>query len=838
MARSLARTGGVLCLLIALQPVPIGATSDLRATEPAPRNAQPAAPLTQENGDPFSGPGVQAHWNLTELIGSRASSFDSVAADVDGDREVEMIVSKDAQCEFYCLKSDGTVVWRTPLLSTHTPGYYGSQVLDLDGGGSLEFVAAADGIWVFEASTGVEKWTVPDIGGLPDEVPWTVGHVSAITSWDVVIARTAGDSFVVSVYDGTGQPVWSTAIPEATYGHTLTARDVDDDGFDEIFVPCSAKTVALDHDGQILWSAPLTPLPEGFSLEMFAGLGLPSPEGLDTVQGWMIHSDFAEVVDLYKAGRYYMLHDYGGGVLDPTIVQVVDARSGQVVDSFDSAGHLQWLEAADLRPDFPGKEIVYVTREKVAMRSSSLDLIWQEPLSGAHMLALGDWDGDGAADIMVSTVYRGVKRFAAVDSNLVVYNAAGDPIYNMLYQYPPGGGNYAAAQMQTAMKAVRDWDGDGRDEVPVCFSNNDVGKFGSSQDVHQYLMGSTGPAYANEFHQWANASTAVVTDTLFLDDALQLSFRRPAGEFDPDQDTVLLMHMNEGSGTSVGDSSPFGNNGILYHGQWEEQGQFGPALRFDGQNSVLGVPYDASLDSPAVTVEAWVNAERTGQTEFIVEKPGAYGLWLTGDDRLWFYIRDPMAQQWSIVQVSAPYAAFGRFAYIAASYDGVSLRLVVDGGLVAADSHRGAIDQTYHETRGLQIGTDRTETMPFRGVIDELRITSGARALARQSEGDWLSKEIAAPTPGTRFGMLTFRESLNGGWISYDLLDGQGRPVPGFTDIVTGPVSLGCLAGPVHVRANLVGGPDVYTSPAVNSLHISFSYCSFMPVVVQEGRLR
>jgi hypothetical protein len=67
---------------------------------------------TQENSSLTDGPGIKAYWNLTDLIGSTANAFDSTVADVDNDGDLEVIVSKDNRCEFYCLKQDGGVASR------------------------------------------------------------------------------------------------------------------------------------------------------------------------------------------------------------------------------------------------------------------------------------------------------------------------------------------------------------------------------------------------------------------------------------------------------------------------------------------------------------------------------------------------------------------------------------------------------------------------------------------------------------------------------------------------------------------------------------------------------
>lgn len=786
----------------------------------------------QENSDLTDGPGIKAHWNLTNLIGSTTNAFGSVVADVDNDGEVEVIVSKDGQCEFYCLKQDGRVLWHTPFLSSHGPGYYGSEVVDIDGDGRQDFVAVADSIWVFDAATGVEKWRVAEVGSQPDEVPWILGHVNSADRWDIVIARTDGDTFVISVYDWNGNLVWSTAIEDATYGHTITAKDVDADGYDEVFVPCSKKTVALDDDGRIMWVAPLTSVITRLTNDFLHMHDLPLSDALDQVIGYWYHSDFAEVTELYLDGRYYVLHDYGGGVDDPTVVQVLDALTGEVVDSFESAGHHQWLKAADLRADSDGQEIVYVTREKVVMRSSALDIIWQKDLSGVHEVGLGDWDGDRTDDIVVSTIFRGLKRFAGVDSNFVVYNAFGDAIYNMLYRYPQGGGKYAGVQMQGAMKHIRDADGDGRVDVPVCFSNHDSGKFSSSQDVHQYVMSMTDTCYSNEFHEQGNDSTHAAVDAAFINDALQLSYLVPDEEYTDQQDVVLLMHMDEGSSSQVRDSSSHVNHGTLHNGEWVDQGRFGSAIRFDGQSTVVTVPYDESLNFDRVMVEVWLKASDSGTTQSVVERPGSFGLEITGDRYLRFYVRDTTAMRWSIVHVTTPFTMFDRFVHVMATYDGQFMRLMIDGEQVSVDSHSGVIDHSSSGTFGLYIGDDRSRAKPFQGIIDEIRISNECRALACRSSGVWVSDEIFSVED--RCGTLIVDHSLNGGIISYDILDESGVLVSGHTCVTSSVHSLGDLVGPIRVRANLTRGVNPYTSPEVYSIQITrASHVFYFPLTLK-----
>jgi len=73
---------------------------------------------------------------------------------------------------------------------------------------------------------------------------------------------------------------------------------------------------------------------------------------------------------------------------------------------------------------------------------------------------------------------------------------------------------------------------------------------------------------------------------------------------------VLLLHMNEESGTIV-DYSGEGNNGTTYGGvTYGAEGKFNTALEFDGVDDYVSVPDSDSLDiTDAITIEAWVYRE-------------------------------------------------------------------------------------------------------------------------------------------------------------------------------------------------------------------------------------
>lgn len=80
-----------------------------------------------------------------------------------------------------------------------------------------------------------------------------------------------------------------------------------------------------------------------------------------------------------------------------------------------------------------------------------------------------------------------------------------------------------------------------------------------------------------------------------------------------DSNTVALYHFEDGTGTSLTDSSTYGNNGTLTNGPTWQAGRFGQALDFDGSNDFVKIAHQAQLALPAGTIEMWATAN-TGRT--------------------------------------------------------------------------------------------------------------------------------------------------------------------------------------------------------------------------------
>jgi hypothetical protein len=161
--------------------------------------------------------------------------------------------------------------------------------------------------------------------------------------------------------------------------------------------------------------------------------------------------------------------------------------------------------------------------------------------------------------------------------------------------------------------------------------------------------------------------------------------------------------MYEGSGQVVHDLSGKGNNGQLgttpgvdaNDPTWIRGLLFGSALRFDGDD-VVRIADKPSLDSPQVTISAWVRASASpGRNRYIISKGASgcesatYALYTGEGLGLRFYFQDASNPQ--LLHGSggvAPAAIWnGKWHHVAGTYDGTTAKLFVDGKLAPDDGN-------------------------------------------------------------------------------------------------------------------------------------------------------
>jgi len=184
---------------------------------------------------------------------------------------------------------------------------------------------------------------------------------------------------------------------------------------------------------------------------------------------------------------------------------------------------------------------------------------------------------------------------------------------------------------------------------------------------------------------------------------------------------VAAYAFNEGTGTTVYDSSGNGNNGTITGATWTTAGKYGDALVFNGTNALVTVNDSTSLHlTTGMTLEAWVNPSTvTSAWSDVIYK---------GNDNYWLEATStsggvPAAgATLGSADVDTPGTAAlttNTWAFLTETYDGSTLRLYVDGTQVSSLAQTGPIATS---TNPLQIGGDSIFGQYFAGMIDEIRV--------------------------------------------------------------------------------------------------------------------
>ncbi|HNS22032.1 MAG TPA: discoidin domain-containing protein [Sedimentisphaerales bacterium] len=198
----------------------------------------------------------------------------------------------------------------------------------------------------------------------------------------------------------------------------------------------------------------------------------------------------------------------------------------------------------------------------------------------------------------------------------------------------------------------------------------------------------------------------------------------------PARETTVVTPVLVGHWTldnNVLDSSGNGNHGTLAGGPtYVTAGRIGASLNLDGIDDYVNCGTGATLDiTDAVTLSAWIKPDDAGYSEhnpFVAKGDTSYSLKHNTGNTIEFFIYDGA---WYAANSEVLTVDFnGTWHHVAGTYDGVQLKLYVDGALVASNLHTGDIDSV---TYAVNIGRDSQNTDRFYdGQIDDVRIYRGA----------------------------------------------------------------------------------------------------------------
>ncbi len=189
----------------------------------------------------------------------------------------------------------------------------------------------------------------------------------------------------------------------------------------------------------------------------------------------------------------------------------------------------------------------------------------------------------------------------------------------------------------------------------------------------------------------------------------------------PVSDSLMLgLSFNEGAGSTTQDISGHDNTGTLQNGTtWNTTGKYGNSLTFDGSSSFVAIQDSNALDlTNSMTISAWIypTSLSAGINTILAKEDGSsvsYDL-IANDDtnvpQIYLggstYLRgtnQPPLNTWS---------------YIAATFDGSTIKLYVNGVLISSSSFSGTLSASSNQ---LTIGKSPWGEY-FQGRIDDVRI--------------------------------------------------------------------------------------------------------------------
>jgi hypothetical protein len=192
---------------------------------------------------------------------------------------------------------------------------------------------------------------------------------------------------------------------------------------------------------------------------------------------------------------------------------------------------------------------------------------------------------------------------------------------------------------------------------------------------------------------------------------------------------VASYNFNEGAGTTVTDGSGSGNAGSIFQATWYSAGKFGKALSFDGSNDYVSVNDSPSLDlTNRMTLEAWVRpTASSGWRTVLMKENGSemsYGMYARESSNrpsAWMRVNPTSGSSQSAG--ATPGLTLNAWSHMAATYDGASLKLYINGTLRATKTQTGSM---YVSSNALKFGGNAVWGEYFAGQLDEIRIYNRA----------------------------------------------------------------------------------------------------------------
>lgn len=225
---------------------------------------------------------------------------------------------------------------------------------------------------------------------------------------------------------------------------------------------------------------------------------------------------------------------------------------------------------------------------------------------------------------------------------------------------------------------------------------------------------------------------------------------------------VSSYQMSNGSGTTITDNSGNGNTATLSAGAtWVASPiqSAGNAIDFDGIDDDVIIPHHSSLNiTSAITLEAWVYATKNTGVQNVMAKSSAaenYGYIFPRTDNGWANLSLYLfiGGGWRVL--SAAYPSLNAWHHVAATYDGATMTIYIDGALAASMPQTGSIATN---NAPLELGVQNGYPAEFfGGRADEFRIWNVARTQGQIQAG--MNREL---NPSIQTGLVSYYTANQG----------------------------------------------------------------------------
>lgn len=247
-------------------------------------------------------------------------------------------------------------------------------------------------------------------------------------------------------------------------------------------------------------------------------------------------------------------------------------------------------------------------------------------------------------------------------------------------------------------------------------------------------------------------------------------------------------NFDEGSGSSVSDSSGNGNNGTVIGATWTA-GKVNGALNFDGNDDVVRINNPDSINNiDKLSFAAWLFVDVAQNNDRIVEKVSAWQVHMDSAGDLRFE-----AKRWGTdgkwtMDIPAGDPLTNGWHHIAVTYDHGSPSnnplFYYDGVAVSANETQAPGGSLANETGTLYIGNDANNGngRDFDGKIDEVVVHNSILSASEIAE---LASGSPTPPPLSDGSISGWAWSGTIGWISFNSQDCDSNS-DGFVDLACG----------------------------------------------------